>query len=374
MLGNLIWALSRPPTTAQTELVETGEPEHIEDASLVDRIGKAYRAALPKHVDADSFWNELTLGIKREVHLGLLSQNSIQTAETLRRPGQNTHFWGFDAICKAPDGQVEPHELVFRNLNGEADWRTSYALWLHNALVSLAEAVGALRVMYPETVPGYHYAIHGEPLDLGGLLDQIERRIGLRFDFPNPYSGELGLGTRRGVAGFRALQAIYQAWKMTQILRDKPNARVLEIGAGLGRTAYYAHRFGLTDYTIIDIPMTGAAQGYFLGRVLGATEIALIGEKASSQQIKVLPPESLSDLKGRYDLVLNVDSFTEMSKPTIQEYWNFAKNYGDKILSINHEFNAHIFSEFYQMDSQVTVTRYPYWMRRGYVEELVTFR
>jgi hypothetical protein len=30
--------------------------------------------------------------------------------------------------------------------------------------------------------------------------------------------------------------------------------RCLEIGAGVGRTAYYAHWLGMQDYTIVDLP------------------------------------------------------------------------------------------------------------------------
>ncbi|ETZ40544.1 hypothetical protein L838_5619 [Mycobacterium avium MAV_120709_2344] len=44
----------------------------------------------------------------------------------------------------------------------------------------------------------------------------------------------------------------------------------------MGRTAYYASKMGLRPYTIIDIPMTSAAQAAFLGkRSAGACEFAL---------------------------------------------------------------------------------------------------
>ncbi len=59
-----------------------------------------------------------------------------------------------------------------------------------------------------------------------------------------------------------------------------PDVRVLEIGAGLGRTAYYAWRAGIRHYTIVDVPLTAVAQADFLGRTLGPEALTLAGEDA----------------------------------------------------------------------------------------------
>lgn len=374
-LGHLVWALPRPPISVRLKLAESAMSAPVDDVDLLARVTRSYATAAAAHPGTTSFWTALSGGVKRDIHLGLLGTDPGAWAEILRRPDRNAHFWGFDAVCQAPAGEVEPHEQVFRNLNAASDWRASYALWLHGALVSLAEAVGATRVMYPETEPGMHYTVHGEPSDVDVVLDAIAAIVGAEVDFPNPYPGEIGLGTRHGVVGFRALQAIYQAWRIAQIVKDRPEARIVEIGAGLGRTAYYAYRlFGLCDYTIIDIPLTNAAQGYFLGRTLGTDAVALSGESARQTQIKILPPEDLPALEGRYDLILNVDSFTELDQTTVQTYWNFVLDHSDFLLSINHEFNPVPVRNLYQGNPRLTHTRHPYWMRRGYVEELVTIR
>lgn len=373
-LGNLVWALPRPPISSPLPLVESGPSAPADDTELIARVARAYTSAAAAHPGTGSFWTAFNDGVKRDIHIGLSSSDPAVWAQILRRPDQNAHFWGFDAVCKAPEGEVEPHELVFRNLNAEGDWRLSYALWLHGALISLAEAVGAMRVLYPETAPGVHYAVHGEPADPDVVLDGIAANIDADIDFPNPYPGEIGFKTRRGVVGFRALQAIYQAWRVAQIVKGRPNARVLEIGAGLGRTAYYAHRFfGLKDYTIIDIPLTNAAQGYFVGRTVGANAVAFVGEEKSPDQIKILPPERLTALTEDYDLILNVDSFTELDPPTVNKYWKFARERASFLLSINHEFNPIPLRELHRADPGCSYSRYPYWMRRGYVEELIAF-
>jgi hypothetical protein len=51
-----------------------------------------------------------------------------------------------------------------------------------------------------------------------------------------------------------AIQAIYQAYRLVEVAgRD---ARVVEIGDGMGRTALYAHTLGIRNYTIFDLPLT----------------------------------------------------------------------------------------------------------------------
>jgi hypothetical protein len=81
-----------------------------------------------------------------------------------------------------------------------------------------------------------------------------------------------------------------------------PAPRLLEIGGGLGRTAYYAWQFGLRDYTLIDIPITAVAQANFLGRVLGERAIQLYGETGQCG-IRILPPGMFLDREDFRDLV-----------------------------------------------------------------------
>jgi hypothetical protein len=120
-------------------------------------------------------------------------------------------------------------------------------------LTYLASAAAAMRIPYPET---------SEPRpvpDVEELLAALDERFGFTIDFPNPYPFEAGLRTSRGVATHRALHAIYQAWRLWELGGRRSEARIMEIGAGLGRTAYYARKFGMRDYTIVDIPLSNVA-------------------------------------------------------------------------------------------------------------------
>ena len=108
---------------------------------------------------------------------------------------------------------------------------------------------------------------------------------------------------------------------MSQLCHGLAAPRIVEIGAGLGRTAYFAWQLGLRDLTIIDIAMSGVAQAYFLGRVLGADAVRLYGEEPGSGScIRILPPSAFLEAGDHYDLLLNIDSWTEMPKETARQY------------------------------------------------------
>jgi hypothetical protein len=162
--------------------------------------------------------------------------------------------------------------------------------------------------------------------------------------------------------------ALYQAWRIWQLAGKRRSPRILEIGGGLGRTAYYARKFGVTDYTIVDIPMTLVAQANFLGRNLGAQSLHLYGEDIHAPHaIKLLPPSAFLQSAAQYDLVLNVDSMTEMAQDTAQAYCDAIHARATIFLSINHEGLDFTVAEL--MPGGM-FQRSPYWMRPGYVEEL----
>jgi hypothetical protein len=190
---------------------------------------------------------------------------------------------------------------------------------------------------------------------------------------PNPFPSEWGLVSSRGIVSFRVPQALYQAWRIAQLLKGIEKPRVLEIGGGLGRTAFYARQFGIRDYTIIDIPVSSLAQGYFLGRTLGEENVSLFGETAADEQVKIMPPGFFLDGTDRYDLVVNVDSLTEIGRVAADQYWSAIEARAKKFLSINHEANEFTVAQLIGEARHITVSRTPYWMRRGFVEEVVEF-
>ncbi|MEL2319325.1 hypothetical protein AAER40_27275, partial [Klebsiella pneumoniae] len=169
-------------------------------------------------------------------------------ANLLRNPAASMLFYGFDSI----QAQDAPK-------NEEAFWVAWNHRLTYDSLLQLARAVGVRRVENPETNIDFDDAPEVED-----LLTQLDSALGFKIDFPNLFAGEVGLQTSRGVCNYRASQSLYQAWRIVSLVGGKTPPRVMEIGAGLGRTAYYATRMGIADYTIIDIPLTGVSRGSYL--------------------------------------------------------------------------------------------------------------
>jgi hypothetical protein len=311
-------------------------------------VQAAYRAACQTPVgDIGSFWLHEFAEAKRSEHNALLSSGSA--ASILRRPGEGMLFWGFDGLHAK-----QAHD------QHTADYEAS---WAYDNLLRLAEALGVLPLEFPEAPP------KAPPLAVEPLLDTLDAALGFRIDFPNPFPGEIGLSTSRGVCSYRCPQALFQAWRIASLLPDRAAAHVVEIGPGLGRNAYYARKLGIGRYTLIDIPLSGAAQGYFLGRVLGEDAIRLFGEEIDAP-VRVMPPSVFLDGTERFDLVVNADSLTEMARPTAEAYWQRIQSAAPAFLAINHEYNDFRFRDIYTATGH-TAERQPYWMRRGFVEELV---
>lgn len=337
----------------QTEFGRTVTPLPQDDTQLIQRIGRAYRHAVATPLGStDSMWLQgPLLESRRDIHEALVANQPDTLQTLLRSPGLTNLFHGFEDLSR----------VFLATRLPELD-QQGFAFGDYLGLLRLCEAVGVRRLRHhdqPEPV---------QP-EIDDLFSRLDRYLGITIDFPNPFPDEIGLATSRGVASNRAFPAIYQAWRIWQLVGQLQKPRVLEIGGGLGRTAYYAQKFGITNYTIIDIPTSSVAQANFLGRTIGLERIQLYGEEQNTDfsGVRLLPPAAFLDAKDKYDLVLNVDSLTEMARDTAQAYCNAIDARVTTFLSINHEglsFTARdlIPGKIYQ--------RSPYWMRAGYAEEL----
>ena len=327
-------------------------PEPQDHARLLARIRAAYgRAVATPLGNTESMWLRGELfDMRREIHDALMAADADDITEMLRAPGRTNLHYGFEDLNR-----------TFLAERLKTLDTANFAALEFLGLLQLGRAAGLYRV----TLHG-----HAEPAPpaLDELLARLDDLFGLTIALPNPFPNEPGLATQRGILSYRVPPALYQAWRIKQLVGRRSSPRVLEIGGGLGRTAYYARKFGIRDYTIIDIPMTLVAQANFLGRTLGAEALHLYGEdRYAPDAIKLLPPSSFLQSTARYDLVLNVDSMTEMARDTAQAYCDAIHARATTFLSINHEGLDFTVAEL--MPGGM-FQRSPYWMRPGYVEEL----
>ncbi len=283
----------------------TAKPTGTVDAALVKRTKAAYEVARTQFGGYGESWWIKFEPKKQDCHQALTAIDDAPAAALMSNPCNTELYWGMDhCLCRS-----------YREmLQTRPDCAAKEISLLCDSILRLAEATGAIRLTYPEGEDD-----RKAPVDIEATLAAIENRIGAKIDFPNPFADEFGMQTSRGIATFRAVQAIYQAWRL-RTLADVFGRKILEIGGGTGRTAYYARRFGLTDYTIIDLPMTSVAQATFLGRTLGPDSIALAGESASRGQVRIETPSWFLKTHERFDIVVNVDSLTEMDQHHAARY------------------------------------------------------
>ena len=347
--------LSKRPRNLLDEAIETleiarcaGDPAG--DLGLAQRIIRMYAAGLGEFPGyGKSMWSEINR-LAAPLHELLLAGEPAAVAGALDNPQTTNLLQGFDNPVAAPYGFTAPdRNLLSIEIGPGAPAR------IYLALKRLAEAVGAVNLANPETLTG-------TALAPDEYVARIEERIGAALEFPNFYPGEEGIVTGRGIVSYRPLQAIYQAWRLKQL-----GARsVLEIGAGLGRTAFYANRFGIEHYTIVDIPLSNVAQAHFLGHALGPEAIALPGE--DGRPIRLRGPRFIETAGDRFDVMLNVDSLSEMDATVAAGYIDFARRCAASVLSINREWDGA--PRAADLLVAATTSRHPYWMRDGYVEEL----
>jgi hypothetical protein len=341
------------PIPASTTAIQTN------DIKLVERIIHAYRLIAKKHEErGNSMWQTIFNKKHKPIHHAFLYGEPEAAAEILRNPGSSDLFWGIDNLASSL-------AYLFRDPDSARDHAASCL----DGLVRFAEVIGAIRLENPEGI-----RLEPKPWEAESIIKKIELSLGQQIDFPNPYPNEQGFYTSKGIVSYRAPQGLYQAWRIKQLVKGIKNPRVLEIGGGVGRTAYYARLLGIKDYTIVDLPFTGTISAYFLGRTVGEDQILLAGETGSdpSQRIKILPPEAFLDSHESYDLIINVDSLTEMDPNVAKAYWKKIEASTKIFLSINHETNSFTVKQLIDSSARVAqADRFPYWMRHGYVEEIV---
>jgi SAM-dependent methyltransferase len=334
-----------------------------DDLEIVQRIVAAYQSVASRQENrGNSIWQVIFDHSHKDIHDVFLQGKVNEAANILRNPASTNLLYGFDNLAVS----ILPHYTTY-------PVQEKYAKICLDRLVRCAEAMGAIRLENPEA----YYSQSTPYWKADDILLKIYTLLGKSLPFPNPFPLEHGVASSDGIISYRVPQAIYQAWRIKKLLKGLQNPRVLEIGAGLGRTALYARHLGIENYTIVDLPFTELASGYFLARTLGGENVLLSGEVAldASRRIKFLTPHEFLADNTSYDLIINADGFTEMDPEAAISYWKKIKRCASLFLSINHEVNPFTVKEVIDTSSRVdTVERTPYWMRTGYVEEVVRFK
>ena len=328
------------------------------DRAFLERLRAAYRTAWSGYQQpADSIW--AIIGDRRAaIHEALIGDDLERLADILANPADSELYHGIDTLSAV--------SMVGLRDSGKGS-REIVSQTIRDHLGALAQTIGACRHYNPENP-------RQASKTADAVLDEIERVIRAPIKLPNPFPDEYGLETSRGLLAYKIPMALYQAHRLREILRLVKGNRVLEIGAGMGRTAYHAWLMGIHDYTTIDLPMGIVAQACFLAPALGEEAIHLPGESPAGGRIRLLAATGGGiERPERFDVVLNANSLTEMTHAQATAYFQFARRYCRAFLSVNHEANVFTVREIAAQCGCDSVSRSLSAIRIGYVDETFLF-
>ena len=328
------------------------------DKEFISRM----RAILQKKTEVSHHWQEMyDLENLGNFHQDLLKMNDEDFFYQISNPCKNNLHFGFGDICK---NILENPTVTYFYLN-----KTVY-----DTIFRISCSLGINSV--PET---YHYLkLNFDSPDT--MRQELFNELGYKTDFPNIFEGEFGLKTSLGIVSFAPIQQMYHAMKILEFSKtyNIKNPRILEIGAGLGLSAYHARNFNIKDYTIVDLSLVTLSQSFFLANTIGKDNI-IIGDEIKQldindikikEKIKLIQSSNLELIPDNIDLILNCDSITEMSNEHAEIYIKIASNKSKYFLSLNHEGNiSHVYDLFKNTPFK-RIYRVPTWYRNGYVEEL----
>jgi hypothetical protein len=373
-----------PEDTRGGSVMETTAPAQKSSEYLsspfLDRVRRSYKLALDASNNHNGrIWGDIDKR-RAPVHAALLAETDDDLRNIFADPVSSDLFCGVDYLCRSILGQVQPMAEAGKGAEVHADSS-------RHTRASLVVIAGVPVRNFDERGIADHFDDLGRSklfllaqalgIDNGDLasfdhekaLRHADGRLSQTILFPALFRGELGLRTTRGIAGYRAILALYQTWRTLSLLSDCEEKSVIEIGPGMGRTAYYVYRAGLTDYTTVDLPMGIVAQACFLGAALGPEKLWMLGddEALAAGRIKLL---SAGHRPNRvYGLALNTDSMTEMPLRAALDYMNWIRQHSRLFLSINHDVNlftvAQISTKWFKR-----AERRPYPMQEGYMEEV----
>ena len=313
-------------------------------------------------IHSDSTW----FNIANEYHENFIAKvraNKLNLEIMLDDPSKFNLFYGFDNNCESHLKTIRPRYIdYFQNNELVID-----------KILNLAQFLGILRHNNPER----YMLIGNKKPNIETLIDKIEERLLIKLNFKNVFPGEEGIKTSRGILSNREIQAIYQAYKIKIICKKNNYKNILEIGGGLGRTAYYCREFGIKNYTLVDLLIPRICQINYLARVVGESEV--VSEKKISNlrgvedKIKIVSPNYLFKDDNNFDLVFNSDSITEIDMLTQKKYVNFIKKNTKYFYSINHESNKNKVIDLFDNFKIDEIERNLYWLRKGYLEEHFKF-
>tara|TARA_B100000579_G_scaffold408708_1_gene397063 strand:+ start:527 stop:1687 length:1161 start_codon:yes stop_codon:yes gene_type:complete len=309
----------------------------------------------------ESMWGEISDNFYYNI-LMLINKDKNNFTKILNNPSEYNLHWGFDENCKDLKKNYKSIQKKMFNFS------------IVDRLISLCEYINILKAYHPATSSLFST----NNIDINKLIIEIEKKLEINLNFKNVFPGEIGVQTNNGILVYKEIQAIYNALKIKELIQYKnlKEVKILEIGGGLGRTAYYCNKFGINNYTMVDILLPGISQANYLARSIDENSVKLVNNIEKNHdlnKIKISMPEKLFSKNIFFDIVFNSDSLVEIDHEFQKKYVKYITQNTNYFISINHEC---LKFSVYDLFSKTKYKKYQkslFPLEKGYVEEIFEF-
>ncbi len=319
------------------------------DSDLFNRIFDSAKSELGH--EASGQWKDIYSAYQADAVRSIRDGDKSLLQKMLADPLSNNLLYGFDNLANVLQSKFRLET-------------SNEAITSADHFLALGEYTLSTNYFSPEAIVS---PIKKKIFITSIIKDIVESKFEGKVIFPNPYINEVGLDTEFGVASIRVPAAIYQALRAREF-----GSKICEIGPGLGRTAYFSNLLGVEKYTLVDLPIPSLCQAYFLGTSLPNERFTFNHESLNELGGFIFrQPDTFMQESDQYDLILNVDSLTEMGVDVARTYLINFVGKTNWFLSINHEGNEFSVREIAaEVPEYKLISRNRSWVRQGYVEEL----
>jgi hypothetical protein len=329
------------------------------EIQIAERVMQAFNRAMAEQAQQSRLpvrdvWETVAGAFHREFFEVLRAGNATDVAT-----------WLASSYRRSLTHGLGPGQDVF-NAASTPDGNAAIATICTDRLVALAEALGVLPYENPEQGHwGRNLYVSADQ-----LCAQITNVLGCSM-VPNQAMGYFGIPIPGGLFFARAADHIYAAWRC----RELGARKVAEIGGGLAGVGDFALRLGAESYAVYDLPIMNVIQGYSL--LTAGHTVSLLGEPDGP--VRVRPWWHFASAPDA-DVVVNQDSFPEIDGAFVVGYLKRISRISTFFLSMNQESEAaatadgrlqHVVGRLVaEAGGLQRISRAPYWIRKGYVEEL----
>ena len=205
------------------------------NSNLIGRIKRSYRLALKEALPPEDsvLWSTVIPAKQMNIHDALV-QDDDTLISMLSEPAGTDLYYGVDNLASSLM-KTTPYNWMSSYDNLLKDWE------------NLTIGLGLAKLFNEQGGSSYPDKLKPKSKSFSEILLQLNDYFNKQLKFPNPFKGEYGIDTSLGVVSYRTIQAIYQA----MLVHRHTVKGCLEIGGGMGRTAYFAHQLGFVTQLLI---------------------------------------------------------------------------------------------------------------------------